>query len=202
MKKIVILIVLFNVLHLSAQETKNNYIGFVDSFQFTIGFTNLAANKSMMGEAHETAFPLITGRLGIFHYNKFSVGLNASIHTMDVKNSNYYGYFNYTRAISIGPYVSYYQPLTNSSLLEPYLSYDYVNYNSNYNDKKLHSESDGLGIGIDYQHKFSRKAYVTFGLKYSFNKMRTETHPNWEKYMNNYNFMSAKLGFTFSRNRL
>lgn len=202
MKKAIILTLLFNAINLSAQETKSNYIGFVDSFQFTFGFTNLVSNHSMMGEAHKASFPLFTARLGIFQINKLSVGLHASLHSMEVRNTNYYGYFTNTNAGTIGPYLSYYQEISESSLLEPYISYDFVHYKSNYEDKKLKSESDGLGLGIDYQHKISRKAYVTFGLKYSFNKMRTETHRNWEKYMNNYNFMTAKIGFTFSRNRL
>ena len=202
MKKIIFLAVFINTILLNAQEVEKSKFDFVNTFQFTLGFSNLAPNKSMMGEAHESAFPLVTGRLGVFHYNKLSLGLNASVHSMDVKKTQYYGYFDYTQAITIGPYISYYQPLSKKSLIEPYVSYDYVNYYSNYNDKKLHSESDGLGLGIDYQHKVGNRAYVTFGLKYSFNKMRTETNPNWEKYMNNYNFLSAKIGFTFSKNRL
>lgn len=202
MKKISLLAILLTSPLSYSQENQTPDIGFARNFQFTVGFSNLATNKSMMGEAHDAAFPSITGRLGIFHYNKFTLGLNASLHGMDVKNTQYYGHFDYTQAMSIGPYASYYQPITESSLLEPYISYDYVNYYSNYDDKKLHSESDGLGLGIDYQYKITGMAYVTFGLKYSFNKMRTVTHPNWEKYMNNYNFLSAKVGFTFSKNRL
>lgn len=202
MKKIAFLILLFSVFKGNSQENSNENISWAKSFQFTIGFSNLAPNKSMMGEAHESAFPLVTGRLGVFHYNKLSLGLNASVHSMDVKKTQYYGYFDYTQAITIGPYISYYQPLSKKSLIEPYVSYDYVNYYSNYNDKKLHSESDGLGLGIDYQYKIGGMPYITFGLKYSINKMRTETNPNWEKYMNNYNFLSAKIGFTFSKNRL
>ena len=202
MKKITLLLVLLTTYLSNAQEDNTTKVGFVSSFQFTFGFANLAPNKSMMGEAHESAFPLVTGRLGVFHYNKLSLGLNASVHSMDVKKTQYYGYFDYTQAITIGPYISYYQPLSKKSLIEPYVSYDYVNYYSNYNDKKLHSESDGLGLGIDYQYKIGGMPYITFGLKYSINKMRTETNPNWEKYMNNYNFMSAKIGFTFSKNRL
>jgi len=202
MKKIIFFVLFISNFTCNAQENTNPNISFAKSFQFTFGFANLATNKSMMGEAHNVAFPSVTGRLGIFHYNKFSVGLHASVHSMDVKNTQYYGYFEDTQALAIGPYISYYQPISEKSLLEPYISYDYVNYYSNYDDKKLHSESDGLGLGIDYQYKIVGMAYVTFGLKYSFNKMRTETHPNWEKYMNNYNFMSAKIGFTFSKNRL
>lgn len=183
------------------KESAHN-ISFVNTFQFTIGFSNLIPNKSMMGEAHSEAFPSITARLGVFSYNRFTIGLNAGFHNMGVKNMQYFGYFDNTSVITLGPYMSYYQTLTANSLFEPYISYDYAKYTSKYLDKELDFESDGLGLGIDYQHKIGNRAYVTFGLKYSFNKMRTETHPNWEKYMNNYNFMSAKIGFTFSKNRL
>lgn len=202
MKKITLLLVLLTTYLSNAQEDNTTKVDFVSSFQFTFGFSNLAPNKSMMGEAHESAFPTFTARLSIFNYSRFNIGLHTDLHFMSVKNTKYYGNFDSTDAITIGPFVSYYQPISENSLLEPYISYDYTNYYSNYDRKKLHSESDGLGLGIDYQHKIGGRAYVTFGLKYSFNKMRTETHPNWEKYMNNYNFMSAKIGFTFSKNRL
>ena len=202
MKKITLLILLLTTFLSNAQEETNSKIGFVSSFQFTIGFSNLATNKSMMGEAHQSAFPEFTGRLSVFNYSKFYIGLHSSVHSMSVKNTKYYGNFDSTNALTIGPFISFYQPITENSLLEPYISYDYTNYYSNYDDKKLHSESDGLGLGLDFQHKIGNRAYVTFGLKYSINKMRTTTHPDWEKYMNNYNFLSAKIGFTFSKDRL
>jgi len=202
MRKIILIALLLTANLCNAQEEDNSKIGFVSSFQFTIGFSNLAANKSMMGEAHESAFPSFTSRLSVFNYSKFYIGFHGSLHVMQLKSTKYYGNFDSTDVVTIGPFISFYQPITEKSLLEPYLSYDYTNYYSNHDDKKLHSESDGLGLGIDYQHKIGGRAYITLGLKYSINKMRTETHPNWEKYINNYNFMSAKVGFTFSKNRL
>ena len=203
MKKIIVLMCVFVSLLSYSQDDKKPKVDFVDTFQFTFGFSNLAANKSMMGDAHSEAFPLVTARLGIFSYSRFTAGIHAAIHRMKTKNNNYFGYFHRTTAFTPGFYLSYYQPINSNSLIEPYISYDYTKYTSTgYGSKELDFESDGLGLGIDYQHKVGSRAYVTFGLKYSFNKMRTETNPNWEKYMNNYNFLSAKIGFTFSKNRL
>lgn len=202
MKKIItLLFVLVGITSHSQNEKKSN-IDFVNTFQFTLGFSNLAPNESMMGDAHEEAFPYLAGRLGIFSYNRFTIGIHAGLSRMTVKSNDYFGHFEKTTVFTPGFYLSYYQPITSESLFEPYISYDNSQYTSKGYGKELDSESDGLGLGIDYQHKISNRAYVTFGLKYSFNKMRTETHPNWEKYMNNYNFMSAKIGFTFSKNRL
>lgn len=190
----------------SNAQTENNEkkqnISFVNSFQFALGFSNLAPNKSMMGDAHSEAFPSFTTRLGIFSYNRFTVGIHLGLHRMNVKNNDYFGLFEKTTVFTPGFYLSYYQPLNSESLFEPYISYDNSQYTTKGYGKELESESDGFGLGLDYQHKIGNRAYVTFGLKYSFNKMRTETNPNWEKYMNNYNYMSAKVGFTFSKNRL
>lgn len=180
----------------------NQNISFVNTFQFTIGFSNLSPNKSMMGDAHEEAFPSITARLGIFSYNRFTIGIHAALHRMSVKNNQYFGEFEKTTVFTPGFYLSYYQPITSESLFEPYISYDNSDYTAKGYEKELNSKSDGLGLGLDYQHKIGSKAYVTFGLKYSINKMRTNTHPDWEKYINNYNFLSAKVGFTFSKDRL
>ena len=156
----------------------------------------------MMGDAHSVAFPSFNARLGIFSYSRFTVGFHLGLHRMNVKENDYFGHFERTMVFTPGLYASYYQPISSESLIEPYISYDDSEYTTKGYGKELESESDGLGLGIDYQHKIGSRAYVTFGLKYSFNKMRTETHPNWEKYINNYNFMSAKIGFTFSKNRL
>lgn len=204
MKKITLLIVLLTTFISNAQEeTNNSKVNFVNTFQFTFGFSNLIPNESMMGESHKSAFPSFSARLGIFSYDKFTVGIHAGLYRMEVKDNQYYGFFNKTTAFVPGFYLSYFQPISNESILEPYLTYDYTKYTSTgYNDKELDSESDGLGLGIDYQHKIGGRAYITLGLKYSFNKMRTETNENWEKYINNYNYMSAKIGFTFSKNRL
>ncbi len=203
MKKIIVLLCVFASLAGYSQEKKKSKVDFVNTFQFTIGFSNLTPNKSMMGDAHSEAFPSISAHLGIFSYSRFTAGIHASLHRMEVKNNNYFGFFHRTTAFIPGFYLSYYQPITTESLIEPNISYDYTKYTSTgYGEKELDFESDGLGLGIDYQHKIGNRAYVTFGLKYSVNKMRTETHPNWEKYINNYNYMSAKIGFTFSKNRL
>lgn len=204
MKNVILSICALCSITSNAQNEPNTqtYISFADTFQFTFGFANLAANESMMGDAHQEAFPLITGRLGIFNYNRFSLGLHGSVHRMSIKDIQYFGNFSKTTAYTIGPYLSYYIPVSAEGLIEPYVSYDYTDYTSKGFGKKLDSESDGLGLGIDYQHKVGGKAYMTIGLKYHMNTMRTSTHPNWEKYMNNYNYLSAKVGFTFSNNRL
>src|SRR5690606_15116877 len=76
MKKKLLLLVLLGVLKANAQ-TENSDVSFVNDFQFTIGVTNVAPNKSMMGDAHKTAFPSFTGRLGIFSYKRFTLGLHA-----------------------------------------------------------------------------------------------------------------------------
>lgn len=202
MKKIIVLICVLVSLSSYSQNEKKSNVDFVNTFQFSLGFSNLAPNKSMMGDAHSEAFPSFNARLGIFSYNRFTIGIHVGLHRMSVKNNDYFGHFERTTVFTPGFYASYYQPLSSESILEPYISYDNSQYTTKGNGKELDSESDGLGLGLDYQHKIGNRAYVTFGLKYSFNKMRTETHPNWEKYMNNYNFMSAKIGFTFSKNRL
>lgn len=204
MKKITLFLLSLVAVSVNGQNEpkKTENISFVNTFQFTIGFTNLAPNKSMMGDAHQEAFPLITGRLGVFNYSRWGLGLHASVHRMRVKDIQYFGNFNKTTAFTIGPYLSYYQPISSESLLEPYISYDYTDYNSSGYDKELSSESDGLGLGLDYEHKISTKTYITLGLKYNINKMRTLTNPEWEKYIINYNFLTAKIGFTFSNNRL
>lgn len=202
MKKIIVLICVLVSLSSYSQNEKKSNVDFVNTFQFSLGFLNLAPNKSMMGDAHSEAFPSFNSRLGIFSYNRFTIGIHVGLHRMSVKNNDYFGHFERTTVFTPGFYASYYQPLSSESILEPYISYDNSQYTTKGNGKELDSESDGLGLGLDYQHKIGNRAYVTFGLKYSFNKMRTETHPNWEKYMNNYNFMSAKIGFTFSKNRL
>lgn len=203
MKKIIVLMCVLVSLSSYSQDEKKSKVDFVDTFQFTFGFSNLAPNKSMMGDSHSEAFPLIAARLGIFSYSRFTAGIYASLHRMETKNNNYFGFFHRTTAFTPGFYLSYYQPITAESLIEPYVSYDYTKYTSTgYGNKELDFEGDGLGLGIDYQHKIGGRAYLTLGLKYSFNKMRTETNANWEKYMNNYNFMSARIGFTFSKNRL
>ncbi len=202
MKKIIVLIYVLVSLSSYSQNEKKSNVDFVNTFQFSLGFSNLAPNKSMMGDAHSEAFPSFNARLGIFSYNRFTIGIHAGLHRMSVKNNDYFGHFERTTVFTPGFYASYYQPLSSESILEPHISYDNSQYTTKGYGKELDSESDGLGLGLDYQHKIGNRAYVTFGLKYSFNKMRTETHPNWEKYMNNYNFMSAKIGFTFSKNRL
>lgn len=185
-----------------SQNEKNQNIDFVNTFQFTLGFSNLTPNKSMMGDAHSEAFPSFGARLGIFSYNRFTIGMHLNYQRMSVKSNDFFGLFEKTTVFTPGLYLSYYQPITTESLFEPYISYDNSLYTTKGYGKELNAESNGLGLGLDYQHKIGNKAYVTFGLKYSFNKMQTETHPNWEKYINNYNYMSAKIGFTFSKNRL
>ncbi|RRA96437.1 hypothetical protein [Paenimyroides viscosum] len=202
MKKIFVLMCVLVSLSSYSQEEKKSNIDFVNTFQFTLGFSNLAPNESMMGDAHSEAFPAIGARLGIFSYNRFTIGLHLNLHRMDVKSNDFFGHFEKTTVFTPGFYLSYYQPITEESLIEPYLSYDNSQYTTKGYGKELNAESDGLGLGLDYQHKIGNRAYVTFGLKYTFNKMRTETHPNWEKYINNYNYMTAKIGFTFSKNRL
>ena len=185
-----------------SQDEKKSKVDFVDTFQFALGVSNVAPNESMMGEAHSPAFPSFGARLGIFSYSRFTLGLHVGLHRMSVKENDYFGHFERTIVFTPGLYASYYQPLSSESLLEPYISYDDSQYTTKGYGKELNSKSDGLGIGIDYQHKIGGRTYFTFGLKYSINKMRTETHPNWEKYINNYNFLTAKIGFTFSKNRL
>ena len=201
MKKKLLLLMLLGVVKANAQ-TENSDVSFVNDFQFTFGFSNIAPNKSMMGDAHQETFPYFTGRLGIFSYNRFTVGLHAEVQSMHVKSNSYFGAFDYTNVFTIGPYVSYFQPVSANGLFEPYISYDYANYTSRGDDKKLTFDSDGLGLGIDYEHKIGGKAYVTFGVKYSIHKLRSQTNPAWEKYLNNYNFLSFKVGFTFAKNRL
>lgn len=186
----------------SQEQDTSKAISFANSFQFTLGFSNLAANKSMMGDAHQEAFPAISARLGIFSYNRFTLGIHAGVFRMSVKETPYFGQFERTTVFNPGFYASYYHPISTQGLFEPYFSYDYAEYFTKGYGKELDSDSNGLGFGLDYQHKISTSAYVTFGVKYTWNKMSTQTNPNWEKYINNYQYLSAKLGFTFSKNRL
>lgn len=200
MKKLIVIFGLFFSVAVNAQDSEK--IWFVKDFQVSIGFSNLAPNEGMMGDAHRKSFPEVTARIGIFHYNHFSVGMFGNVRNMKVKNRQYYGDFEKTTVRSIGPYVSYFQPISSKSLLEPYISYDYAYYNANFDRKKLSFESDGFGMGIDFEHKVSEKGYFVMGVKYTINKLRSETNPQWEKYLNNYNFFSVKMGFTFASNRL
>lgn len=202
MKKVITLFFLVLSVCSYSQDEKNSNIDFVNTFQVTLGFSNLAPNKSMMGDAHQEAFPAINLRLGIFSYKRLTFGIHAGVHRMGVKENQYFGQFEKTTVFSPGLYASYYQPISSDGLFEPYISYDYAEYYTRGYGKKLNADSNGLGLGLDYQHKLGKSAYVTFGLKYSLNKMKTQTNPNWEKYLNNYNFLTAKLGFTFSKNRL
>lgn len=202
MRKIITLLLAIISITSYSQNENNSKFDFVNTFQFTLGFSNLAPNKSMMGDSHTEAFPSFTARLGIFSYSRFTIGIHAGLYRMSVKNNDYFGHFEKTTVFTPGFYLSYFQPVSANSLFEPYISYDNSQYTTNGYGKELESQSDGLGLGIDYQHNIGSRAYITFGLKYSINKMRTETNPNWEKYMNNYNFLSAKVGFTFSKNRL
>lgn len=198
-KSIIIFGLLFSV---AGHAQESGKIWFVKDFQVGIGFSNLAPNNGMMGDAHRKSFPEINARVGVFHYDRFTVGMFGSIRNMKVKDRQYYGNFETTTVRSIGPYVSYFQPISSSSLLEPYISYDYAYYNANFDRKKLSFESDGFGMGLDFEHKISEKGYFVVGIKYSLNKLRSETNPNWEKYLNNYNYFSVKMGFTFASNRL
>lgn len=204
MKKVIIALSFIVSLGSNAQNEPTNQknISFANTFQFSLGFANLAANESMMGDAHQEAFPLITGSLGVFNYNRFSLGLHTSFHKMNVKDIQYYGNFSRTTAFTIGPYLSYYAPVSAEALVEPYISYDYTEYAGKGFGKELNSVSDGLGLGIDYKHKIGNTSYITLGVKYHINQMRTTTHPDWVQYMNKYNFLSAKVGFNFSNNRL
>ena len=202
MKKLFLSITLFSSAFVFSQESAKNEVWFVKGFQVGLGVSNLLPNKSMMGEAHRTAVPVIYARLGVFHINQFTVGLHGNMGGMEVDNSQYYGDFDKTSFYTIGPYVSYFQPISESSLLEPYISYDYTDFRAKYQSKKLKYDSNGLGLGLDYEYKISNGSYFMFGLKYSITKLKTETNRNWEDYLNKYNFVSAKIGFTFAKNRL
>lgn len=202
MKKLSLLFTFLGSTVTFAQQAPKSEIWFAKDFQVALGFSNLLPNESMMGDTHRVAFPVIYARLGIFHFNQFTLGLHANAGGMKVKDSQYYGAFDNTSFYTIGPYVSFSQPISATTLLEPYISYDYSDYRSKYDSKKLTYQSDGLGLGMDYEFNASGNAFFTIGLKYSINKLRTTTNPNWEKYLNNHNFMSVKLGFTFAKNRL
>ncbi|UUV20948.1 hypothetical protein [Paenimyroides aestuarii] len=201
MKKMVSLYCLLISFSGFSQNEKNSSIDFFNTFQMTLGFSNLAPNNSMMGDAHKVAFPSLQGRLAIISYQRFTVGAHLGFQRMMVKNNNYFGYFEKTTVLTPGLYASFYQPINEQSILEPYISYDKSQYTSNGFGKELNSESNGLGLGVDYLHKIGTNAYFTFGMKYSIHKMQTDTAPNWEKYMNNYQFLTAKIGITFSKNR-
>src|SRR5690606_16597888 len=107
MKKIIVLMCVLVWLSGYSQDEKKSKVGFVDTFQFTFGFSNLASNKSMMGDAHNVAFPLVTARLGIFSYCRFTAGIHAAVHRMETKNNNYFGFFHKTTAFTPGFYLSY-----------------------------------------------------------------------------------------------
>lgn len=202
MKKFGLLFALFCSFTTFAQNTPEENVWFAKDFQVGLGLSNLMPNESMMGDAHKMAKPVIYARLGIFHYKQFTLGLHGNASTMNVKNTQYYGDFNRTNFYTLGPYLSYFQPVSSTIILEPYLSYDGTEYRSKYNDKKLSYSSDALGIGLDFEYKIDTNAYFIFGLKYSISKLNTNTNPNWEKYLNNYNFLSAKIGFAFAKHRL
>lgn len=185
-----------------AQETTpQKDIWFGNDFQIALGVNNILPNNSMMGDAHKLGFPKISMRIGIFHAHQWTLGITGSLNQSKVKDPQFFGDFDETIYREIGPYVSYYKSITENDALEAYASYDYVHYTATGNDKKMTFESNGLGLALDWHNKISNRAYMTIGFKYSINKLNTKTHPNWEKYLNNYNYASVKVGFTFAKYR-
>lgn len=200
MRKIILFATFLYSSILFAQTEKE--IWFMQDFQISMGFSNLMPNKSMMGDAHATALPVVYGRLGVFHFNQFSIGLHANVARMDVKDTQYYGDFDKTTYFTFGPYISFFQPASSDIALQPYLSYDYSEYSTKFRYKRLDYSSNGLGIGMDFHYKAGEHSFFTFGLKYNINTLDTQAHPNWDKYLNNHHYFSAKIGFNFAKNRL
>lgn len=200
MKNKIILATLLYTSIATAQDDKKK-IWFGQDFELGGGIINVAANESMMGDAH-TAAPLsLFLKAGIFHYQQFTIGIHANISGMRVKDPQYYGVFERTNTFTIGPYVSYFQPISEELALEPYLSYDYTEYTAKSGRKELNFNADGLGIGLDLQYKAADNFFVLFGLKYTISTLDAKTHPDWQKYLHNYNFLSAKIAFKFAKYR-
>ena len=200
MKKLLLSIALLCSSLIFAQNKKKE-LWFGQDFEIGAGIPNLIPNKSMMGDAHRSSQVTFFTKIGIAHYKKFNLGIHGNFGRMQVKDPQYYGLFNRTSYFSIGPYVSYYQPISNNFVLEPYLSYDYTEYTGESGGKKLRYDADGLGIGVDFEVHTGNNFFVLFGLKYNISKLRANTHPDWEKYLNNYNFFSAKIAFKFAKYR-
>jgi|SRR5690606_33415201 len=200
MKKLLLLTTLLCSSLMSAQDQKKE-LWFGQDFEIGSGISNLIPNESMMGDAHRSAPFAFFAKIGIAHYKKFTLGIHGNASKMRVKNPQYYGLFKRTSYFSIGPYASFYQPIAENFVLEPYISYDYTEYTGKSGGKKLRYDADGLGIGVDFAVHTGNNFFVLFGLKYSISKLRANTHPDWEKYLNNYNYFSAKIAFKFAKYR-
>jgi len=200
MKKL-ILLTTFLYSSLSFAQNIKKELWFGQDFELGGGFTNLMPNESMMGDAHQSGQLSAFAKIGIVHYKQFSLGLHGSLSRMRVKAPQYYGLFKRTNFYTVGPYVSFYQPIADDMILEPYISYDYSEYTGTSGRKELRFDGDGLGIGLDFEYHTGNNMFVLFGLKYTISKLRATTNPNWEKYLNNYNFLSAKIAFKFAKYR-
>jgi len=200
MKKLLLPIALLCSSLIFAQNKKKE-LWFGHDFEIGAGITNLIPNESMMGDAHRSAPFAAFAKAGIAHYKKFTLGIHIEASRMQVKNPQYYGLFKRTRRFTVGPYVSYYQPISDKYVLEPYISYDYSEFAGKSGGKEVSYDSDGLGIGVDFEVHTGNNFFVLFGLKYNISKLRANTHPDWEKYLNNYNFFSAKIAFKFAKYR-
>lgn len=200
MKKTFLLIsILFHSFTYSQEKMESN-IAFFKDYQIGVSATNLLSNESMMGNSHNIGHNLHF-KLGVLHIHHFTLGVQVGYGGMKVGDTTFYGDFYYTKTKNIGPYVSMYIPLSNDNELEPYISYEYLDYKTKYRSKQMDFESNGLGLGIDYNFKFGEISYLTFGLKYSMQTMNTQTNYEWEAFMNKHNFVSAKIAVTFAKYR-
>lgn len=200
MKKVIPFLAILCSLSMNAQYQTPRVFWVFNDFQVAIGATNLLPNKSMLGDAHATGIALDM-RLGVFHYRQLSLGVQSGWSNMRVNDNKYYGNFDNTRTLKIGPYVSYFLPINSENILEPFATYEFSDYKARYASNQLDFEGSGLGLGVDFQHKIGNITYLTLGIKYTMNTINAETHPKWENYLNKHDFISMKIGFTFAKYR-
>src|SRR5690554_3050787 len=199
MKKLLLITSLFYTSLVVAQQEKKDVL-FFKEFEIGLKAINLTTNKSMMGDAHQIGHSLFA-KLGIVHYKSFSLGIHGNISGMQVKDTQYYGVFDKTSFNTIGVYAGYFYPMSDNIYLEPHLSYNASKYTAKDSYKELNYGSQGLGIGLDFQYRVNNGLFLSLGLQYTINKLDTTTHQNWQKYLNNYNFLSAKIAFKFAKYR-
>ena len=200
MKRIVLACGLFVHTMTIAQINTEKNVWLVNDYQIGVSATNVLHNESMMGTTHNTGYH-VHFKLGAIHVRQFTLGLQLGYGGMRVGNSEFYGDFDYTKTQSVSPYVSMYIPLKNENQLEPYISYEYIDYKSKHLSKEMDFDSNGLSLGLDFNYKFGTISYLTFGLKYSMQTMNIQTHPEWETFMNKHNYISAKIAVTFAKYR-
>lgn len=198
MKKLLLLSAMIVSQVLSAQTERKVWV-FTD-FEIGLHATSLLRNNSMMGDALKPGYQ-IHYKMGMLHINQFTLGAQLAIGGNRINDHQYFGNFDYVSSVQISPYVSLYIPIENENNIEPYISYDYTEFTAKKYRNSMNFESNGLGLGIDYNYKIANITYLTFGLKYTLNTLNTETHPQWESYLNKQNFLSAKFAISFTKYR-